>query len=74
MWYSLHNTNPKTCLDVLNESLWNNASILIGNRPSYNKKWKVKGIIQLRHIMNGKHFLAKDQIETKFYVECQTLF
>ena len=74
MWYSIHNTTPETPNDVLNENLWNNESILIGNKIVFNKLWKRQGIVFVKDILIGKKFMTKAQLETKYDIKCETLF
>ena len=38
MWYSINNVEPETISEVLNESIWLNERILVGNVPIHNKK------------------------------------
>ena len=37
MWYSVNNVEPDTVSEVLNESIWLNERILVGNELIYNK-------------------------------------
>ena len=74
MWYSIHNTTPETAHDVLNENLWKNKSILLGNMIIFNKLWKRQGISFVKDIRIGKKFMTKAQIENKYDIKCETLF
>ena len=38
IWYSIHNKEPMTVEETLQEDIWFNSNILIGNKPIYNKK------------------------------------
>ena len=37
MWYSINNNEPETISEVLNESIWLNERILVGNVKTHNK-------------------------------------
>ena len=43
MWYSVYNNVPTSVNDVMNEMIWNNASMLRDNKPIKNKKWEEQG-------------------------------
>ena len=36
MWYSIHNTEKTTINEILQENIWYNARILIGDKPHFN--------------------------------------
>ena len=38
IWYSIHNKEPKTVQEILQEDIWFNSNFLIGNKPIYNKE------------------------------------
>jgi hypothetical protein len=58
IWYSFQNKDPVSTCDILYESLWYNMSILIGNKPIYNKTWFNAGIKYIKDIFNGGRFLS----------------
>ena len=44
IWYSIHNKERMTVQEILQEDIWFNSNILIGNKPIYNKEWNEAGI------------------------------
>ena len=52
IWYYIHNKEPMTVQEILQEDIWFNCNILIENKPMYNKEWDEAGIrcIQNLHL------------------------
>ena len=44
IWYDIHNTEPSNKNEVMDEIIWGNKNILIGNKPLENNLWKSKNI------------------------------
>ena len=74
IWYSSHNVEPILPGDILNESLWYNERILIGNKPVFNKIWFNAGVKYIKDIYNGNSFLSQQQFASKYNIPCETLF
>ena len=75
MWYSVYNTEPISCKDIMNESIWNNVSIKIDHKPIQNRQWELKGIREIRDLLNiNMDFMTKIQIETNYNVKCNFLY
>ena len=50
-WYDLYCAEPKSKEEILNECLWNNAKILIGDKPVEYKTWKRHGINYIHDLL-----------------------
>ena len=50
MWYSIHNTQPTSINEILQENIWYNARILIGDKPIFNKVWFQAGIERIQDL------------------------
>ena len=74
MWYSINNNEPVMITDILNESIWLNERILIGNRPIHNKTWIKAGIICIRDLFLDNSFMSQRQLEDTYKVSCDFLF
>ena len=53
MWYSIHNAEPTTINESLQEDIWLNANILPGNKPTYNNVWDEAGIQCIHKLVKG---------------------
>ena len=60
MWYSIHNTEPTTINEILQENIWYNARILIGDKPVFNKAWLQVGIERIQDLCEGNSLMTKD--------------
>ena len=74
MWYSINNVEPETISEVLNESIWLNERILVGNVPIHNKTWIKAGILTIKDCLNGNSFMSQAQLMGKYKVPCDFLF
>ena len=74
MWYSINNVEPETISElVLNESIWLNERILVGNVPIHNKTWIKAGILTIKDCLNGNSFMSQAQLMGKYKVPCDFL-
>ena len=74
MWHSINNVEPETISEVLNESIWLNERILVGNVPIHNKTWIKAGILTIKDYLNGNSFMSQAQLMKKYKVPCDFLF
>ena len=74
IWYSSHNDEPNIPGDILNETIWYNERILIGNKPVFNKQWFNAGIRYIKDIFSDNCFLTHQQFASKYNFQCETLF
>ena len=74
IWYSIHNTVPITVQEILQEDIWFNSNILIGNKPIYNKEWDEAGIRCIQNLVEGNSLMSLETIEQKYKVTCNILF
>ena len=51
-WHEIRDLEQPNCNQLLNEPLWLNHNILIGNKPAQQKEWEDKGINILNDILN----------------------
>ena len=65
MWYSINNVEPETISEVLNESIWLNELILVGNVPIHSKSWIKAGILTTKDCLNGNSFMSQAQLMGK---------
>ena len=64
MWYSINtvpSVEPDTISEILNESIWLNKRILVGNVPIYYKTWIKVGIITIKDCLNRNSFMSQAQ-------------
>ena len=74
MWYSIHNTEPTTINDILQENIWYNARILIGDKPVFNKAWFEAGLESIHDLCEGNSLMTKDMLSQKYQITCDFLF
>ena len=74
IWYSIHNKEPMTVQEILQEDIWFNSNILIGNKPTYNKEWDEAGIRCIQNLVEGNSLMAQETITQKYKVTCDILF
>ena len=74
MWYSIHNTEPTTINDILQENIWYNARILIGDKPVFNKAWFQAGIEHIQDLCEGNSLMTKDMLSQKYQITCDFFF
>ena len=74
MWYSIHNTEPTTINEILQENIWYNARILIGNKPVFNKAWFQVGIERIQDLCEGNSLMTKDMLSQKISNIMRLLF
>ena len=75
-WYSFHSKEPKSGEQAVEEIIWNNRFILIGNKMVFSsyKDWYRKGIVRIKDIINEtNNFLSLELLKVKFNVKCNTL-
>ena len=70
----MNNVEPETISEVLNESIWLNERILVGNVPIHNKTWIKTGILTIKDCPNGNSFMSQAQLMEKYKVPCDFLF
>ena len=70
-WYNVYSVRPSE-ENIINETLWNNRFILIGQRPAgkaYNE-WLQKGIERIRDIIGIRGgFLTREEISAKYNIQ-----
>ena len=71
--YSIHNKEPMTVEEILQEDIWFNSTILIGNKPIYNKEWDEAGIRRIQNLVEGNSLMSQETIEQKYKVTCNIL-
>lgn len=74
IWYTFQNTEPILPCDIVNEILWFNERILLGNKPAYNKTWSNAGIQCIKDIISENRFMTKEQLNSKYNISSETLF
>ena len=74
MWYSIHNTEPTTISEILQENIWYNARILVGDKPVFNKAWFDAGIEHIQDLCEGNSLTTKDMLSQKYQISCDFLF
>ena len=73
IWYSIHNKEPMTVEEILQEDIWFNSNILIGNKSIYNKEWDGAGIRCIQNLVEGNSLMSQETIEQKYKVTCNIL-
>ena len=64
IWYSIHNKEPMTVEEeILQEDIWFNSNILIGNKPIYNKEWDEARIRCIQNLVEGNSLMSQETIE-----------
>ena len=73
-WDEIHGTEPQTRNEILNEHLWHNKRILIGEKPVYYPTWSKKSINILYDIIgqNGK-LMSREVLQTKYSVRIDVM-
>ena len=74
MWYSIHNTEPTTINEILQEHIWYFARILIRDKPVFNKVWFQVGIECIQDLCEGNSLMTKDMLSQKYQISCDFLF
>ena len=74
MWYGIHNNQPAQLKYILQEYIWFNEHILIGNKPTYNKTWYQAGINTIHDLCEGNSILSKEKLEQKYHISCDFLY
>ena len=74
MWYSVYNIEPLTKHEVLNELIWSNEKILMGNKPIHNKEWVEAGISRIGDLLKGSSFMTLEHLQDSYNVSCDQLF
>ena len=59
---------------ILQEYIWFNEHILIGNKPTYNKKWYQAGINTIHDLWEGNSILSKEKLEQKYHISCDFVY
>ena len=55
-----------TVEEILQEDMWFNSNILIGNKPIYNKEWDEAGICCIQNLVEGTSLMSQETIEQKY--------
>ena len=63
-----------TIQEILQEDIWFNSNILIGNKPTYNKEWDEAGIRCIQNLVEGNSLMSQETIKQKYKVTCDILF
>ena len=63
-----------TVHEILQEDIWFNANILMGNKPIYNKEWGDADICCIRNLGKGNSLMSKETVEKKYRVTCNIPF
>ena len=63
-----------TVQEILQEDIWFNSNILIGNKPTYNKEWDEAGIRCIQNLVEGNSLMSQETIKQKYKVTCDILF
>ena len=74
IWYDIQNSEPIQADIILQEYIWFNARLLIGNIPAYNKTWCNAGIETIQDTLDGNSILSKERLEEKYNISCDFLF
>ena len=74
IWYSIHNTEPMTVHEILQEDIWFNSNILIRNKPFYNKEWNEARIGCIQNLVEGNYLMLHETVEQNYKVTCNILF
>ena len=74
MWYGIHNNQPTQLKYILQEYIWFNEYILIGNKPTYNKTWYQAGINTIHDLCEVNSILSKELLEQKYHISCDFLY
>ena len=75
LWHSLHNTEPLTTSDVLEEIIWDNEKILVGNKPLRNINWLKAGVCKIKDIVDDQCILySKNTLKQIFKVKCEDMY
>ena len=60
--------------EILQEDIWFNSNILIGNKSIYNKEWDEVGIRCIQNLVEGNYLMPRETMEQKYKVTCNILF
>jgi len=73
-WYRFHSVSPVNVDEILQEIIWNNKFIVIGNKPFMHKKWYDKGILYIQDVLNadGK-LLNVQELQCKYDIKIHFL-
>ena len=64
VWHEIHIREPDNTNEILNETLWCNHLIQVGDKPCCFSEMKEKGVLKLRDILNlDGSFKSKESIE-----------
>ena len=63
-----------TVQEILQEDIWFNGNILIGNKPIHNKEWDEAGFFCIRNLVEGNSLMSQETVEKKYKVTCNIPF
>ena len=74
-WDELRSTNTKKSInEILNEKIWFNKDILIGNKPFFNRIWCNNGITKINDLFNNHGtFKSKEELFNDFHFQINTM-
>ena len=74
MLYSKHDTGPTTINEILQENIWYNAQIVIGDKPVFNKASFQVGVECIQDLCEGNSLMTKDMLSQKYQILCDFFF
>ena len=75
MWHGLHNTEPLTASEVLEEIIWDNEKILVSYKPLRNINWLKAGVCKVKDIVDDQCILySKNTLKEIFKVKCEDMY
>jgi hypothetical protein len=70
----MHFTKPLHTIDIVNQKIWENAHITIGNKTVKYNKFKCKGLMYIQDIIDENGIiLSKDSLERKYECDFKAL-
>ena len=74
-WFELHSRPPENVNEIMNEIVWNNKYILIGNKPIPKKMWCGNENITIYDLLDTeRNIQSKSGLEQKFNIEIDQMF
>lgn len=66
-WFNFYCTEPTHPFEILNEPLWNNKYITVGNNTVHNKQWEKEGISKLYSLLdNNGNYLSTETLNRQY--------
>ncbi len=74
-WVNVHTVEPTTVTEILNEILWLNSRIKIGDKTVFYKDWHMAGIDNLYDIVDtvNDRYLSLLELQDKFNIAIKTM-